>query len=822
MCGDPARGQPVLTLFRERYEVLATIGSGGEAQIVKALDRQHGRFVALKIRPASDQAAREDLLGEARLLLALPPHPALPLVREDFFDHDDYVVAMDWVEGTNLATLLAENGRPGLASSSVLAYLAQAAEALTHLHSQSPPVIHGDVKPGNLILTKGGRIKLVDFGLSSAPNVPRVRSGTPGYRAPEVAAGGSPSRASDVYALAATAFALLTGSAPAGVLPAWQRIDPAQAAQLESAIRLGMATDPSRRPKTPGELVERLRAGWSAALPTGVVTVCCSDIEGSTALWESHPEAMAEALVRHDELIADAVEARGGSLIKSMGDGDSTVSVFDSAPAAVEAALAANRTLAAEEWPPGIGIAARWGIHTGEAERHNAGYFGPSVMLAARVRSAADGGEILLSAVTSELVASHLPEGCSLVDLGPHRFSGIGAAERVRALTGPGVRAPWSVIDSPYRGLLAFEADDRALFFGREGIVAELIGRVAPGRLLAVVGASGGGKSSVLRAGLLAAARAGEVAGIDDAVLLTPGAEPRLDTPNEPNRLVVVDQFEELFTVCADADLREQFIDALLRLRCAVAIGMRADLYGRLSGHAELARAIAANQLLLAAMTSDELARAVTEPARLAGLKLEPGLVELVLRDVAAEPDALPLLSHALRATWDRRDGRTLTVEGYRETGGVASAIGRTADALVDALPDEQRRLVRSVLVRMTELGEGSEDSRRRVAVDELVPEGAAAGSVEALLHRLAEERLVTLDDGSAEVAHEALIREWPQLRRWLDEDRAGIRAHQQLGDAARMWDAGGREASDLYRGARLAAALELVESWLTDPATTE
>ncbi len=198
------------------------------------------------------------------MLLALPPHPALPLVREDFFDRDDYVVAMDWVDGTDLATLLGDRGRPGLAPSSVLAYLAQAAEALTHLHSQSPPVIHGDVKPGNLILTKGGRIKLVDFGLSSAPDAPRRRTGTPGYRAPELAAGGSPSRASDVYALAATAFALLTGSAPAGVLPAWEGIDPAQAEQLEAAIRLGMATEPARRPKTPGELVERLRAGWSA------------------------------------------------------------------------------------------------------------------------------------------------------------------------------------------------------------------------------------------------------------------------------------------------------------------------------------------------------------------------------------------------------------------------------------------------------------------------------------------------------------------------------------------------------------------------------
>src|ERR687894_2793924 len=117
MCGDAARGNAVLTLFRERYEVLATSASGGEAQIVKALYRQHGRFVALKIRPVRDRAAREDLLGEARVLLALPPHPALPLVREDFFDRDDYVVAMDWVDGTDLARLLGDRGRPGLAAS---------------------------------------------------------------------------------------------------------------------------------------------------------------------------------------------------------------------------------------------------------------------------------------------------------------------------------------------------------------------------------------------------------------------------------------------------------------------------------------------------------------------------------------------------------------------------------------------------------------------------------------------------------------------------------------------------------------------------------
>ena len=384
-------------LLGGRYEVLERLGAGGEAHVVKALDQRHQRVVALKIRRVRGEQAREELLGEARVLLGLEPHAALPLVREDFFVEDQYIVAMDWVDGTDLARILTERGAPGLAPSSVVAYLAEAAEALMFLHAQGPAVVHGDVKPANLILTRGGHVKLVDFGLSSTPLMLGRRSGTPGYRAPELAAGSAPSPASDVYGLAATAFALLTGSPPDGVLPSWEGIDPALAAQLEATVRLGLATDPARRPATPGEFVERLRAGWSATLPTGAATFCRSDIVGSTALWEREPGAMAAALVRHDELIAGAVESHGGRFLKSKGEGDATFSVFESATDAVQAAIAATHVLADEQWPNDWDITVRFGIHTGEAERRDADYFGPTVNLAARVRGQAGGREILLS-----------------------------------------------------------------------------------------------------------------------------------------------------------------------------------------------------------------------------------------------------------------------------------------------------------------------------------------------------------------------------------------------------------------------------------------
>ena len=240
---------------------------------------------------------------------------------------------------------------------------------------------------------------------------------------------------------------------------------------------------------------------------------------------------------------------------------------------------------------------------------------------------------------------------------------------------------------------------------------------------------------------------------------------------------------------------------------------MRADFYGELSAQARLAEAVASNQVLLGAMSEDELRRAVTEPARLAGLRLEPGLVDVVLGEVAGEPGALPLLSHALRATWERRDGRTLTIDAYRASGGVTSAVAQSADALVETVPAADRGILRNVFLRLTELGDGVDDTRRRVPIAELVPGDVTDDTVRALLDRFADARLLTLGDGTAEVAHEVLIREWPTLRGWLEEDREGLRLHRRLGDAARIWDAAGRDATDLYRGTRLGAALEWAQA---------
>lgn len=386
---------------------------------------------------------------------------------------------------------------------------------------------------------------------------------------------------------------------------------------------------------------------------------------------------------------------------------------------------------------------------------------------------------------------------------------------------------------APYKGLLFFDEPDAEWFFGREALTARLCVRVnslvgAPPRLLAVVGASGSGKSSLVRAGLAVALKR---AGWDTRVL-TPTAEPLkmlggLAAGAEGNTKTtrfawVVDQFEEVFTLCREEAARAAFVEQLLTAAnepnglTTVVIALRADFYSHCAQFPRFREAIAGQQEFIGQMSAEELRQAIEGPAQHGGWDLEPGLVDILLRDIGAggvedqEPGALPLLSHALLATWERRRGRTLTLDGYRACGGVRGAIAETAESVfADRLDRRQRQYARNIFLRLTELGEGTEDTRRRAALTELVPDERSAADLRAVLNTLADARLVILGEDSAEVAHEALIREWQRLREWLNQDRDGLRLHRQLTQAAREWEALQRDPGALYRGARLAQALE-------------
>src|SRR6266545_8164708 len=366
-------------LLREGYEPLEVVGRGGEGEVIRALDHLHGRHVALKVRPVADEVSRTQLLSEARLLLSLSPHPGLPLVREDFFVDERYVIAMDWIEGTDLEALLDVEGRPGLAPALAIGYLEQAAEALEHLHAHDPPVVHGDVKPANLILSSSGRIVLVDFGLSSTPTDDLRRAGTAGYVAAEVAAGARPTAASDVYSFAATALALLTGEAPSGGAPSWGTIERERIPGLERILRANLATDPERRDASAAAFVARLQRWWGAALPRGTVTLVLADVSTTPAQ-------------NAEDSVNELARAHRGHSVSPVDDGPLMV-VFGSAQDGFDAA----RELAGR-------FEARVAAVTGEAEPWAGSYRGEWASGAARLLKMADRGQVLIDDPTAEAI----------------------------------------------------------------------------------------------------------------------------------------------------------------------------------------------------------------------------------------------------------------------------------------------------------------------------------------------------------------------------------------------------------------------------------
>ena len=387
----------------------------------------------------------------------------------------------------------------------------------------------------------------------------------------------------------------------------------------------------------------------------------------------------------------------------------------------------------------------------------------------------------------------------------------------------PAPSSPPDVTACPYKGLATYQAADAALFRGRTRVITRLVGRLVDSPLLVVSGSSGAGKSSLVRAGLVPALAGGALPGSARwrAVVLTPGRRPvdgltpltGKDPPAAPV-LLVCDQLEELWAPGVDMPERTAFFDAVLGLlddgivvRCVAVV--RGDHAGRLAEHAAFTERLGGAVALVPPLTDEELREVVRGPAETVGLTPDVELLDAVVADVVGRPAALPLLSTALVGTWERRRGTRLTLAGYLEAGGVAGALARSAEAAYAALDESGQRLARRLLVRLADVDDGGALVRRPVPVAELDLEAVEGGDRRSVLEAFISRRLLAVDGDRLEVTHEALLTGWPRLARWLEDDVAGRAVRRHLTPTALAWDAGGRPDEELYRGARLSAALD-------------
>lgn len=425
---------------------------------------------------------------------------------------------------------------------------------------------------------------------------------------------------------------------------------------------------------------------------------------------------------------------------------------------------------------------------------------------------------------------------------------------------------PLTELDNPYKGLRAFTEGDAQDFNGRETLIQQLLTRLGDAgelsRFLTIVGPSGSGKSSVVKAGLIPALRRGALPGSENwfIIEMMPGAHPleeleaallrvavnppsslmeqfqkdsrgliravRRSLPNDPSidLVLVIDQFEEMFTLVQDETERLRFLGLLVTAildensRVRVILTMRADFIDRPLGYVDFGELIHQRMEIVLPLTPDELESTIASPAERVGLQLESGLVSAILHDLGDQPGTLPLLQYALTELYEKRAGNTLTKSAYQEIGGVLGALGRRAEEVFMGLDEEGQVIARQIFLRLVTLGEGVEDTRRRVLIYEL--ENLKFGDMDlrkvsrafkATLDAFGNARLLSFDRDpgtrgpTVEVAHEAIIREWPRLRDWLEETRTLVRMQRQLSIAASEWIDAKRDASFLLSGTKLA-----------------
>ena len=504
---------------------------------------------------------------------------------------------------------------------------------------------------------------------------------------------------------------------------------------------------------------------------------------------------------------------------------------------------------------------ADFGLSDGVAspDHSSRGFMAPEQISTGQPSLAAD--VFALGALADRLLGADEPAICTVVERARHvepadRFSDARAFLTAydAAIGRPAAESSADGVTNPYRGLEAFHETDASVFFGRERLIDRLLARIgstgSTGRFVALVGPSGSGKSSLVRAGVVPALRRGAVPGSDRWFIATlvPGPNPfasladalrsiAVDPPDDlterlrslgiapvvkdlladagAQAVLVVDQLEELF-IQSDPDEAREFLDAIATAvtnRHAVVrfiATLRADFYDAPLRHARFGELMRLGTDAITPLAPGELERAITGPAAHARVVVEPGVVAAIASDMVGQPTALPLMQFALTEVFDRRCGPTITVGDYHDLGGLTAALAGRADAVLHDLTPSQRADARHLFLRLVTLSDGAADTRRRARLSELAH--SVRGDPSPVVDAFVEHRLLSIDRDpitrgpTVEIAHEALLTEWTTLRHWIDDARGDVRLQRRLAMAAAEWRAGDQHVDYLFSGGQLAA----------------
>lgn len=856
------------------YEIREEIGRGGYAIVYRAFQPAIEREVAIKVilpEHITQTDFKRRFEVEAQLVAQLEHPYIIPLY--DFWQTEEGAfLVMRWLRGGSLRDLLEKQGR--LTLKQAMRFYDQISEALSVAHQAQ--VIHRDIKPDNVLIDQYGNAYLSDFGIAKNLAIDTNITGdedfvgTPAYLSPEQIKGEQVSPQTDIYALGIMLYELLVGQPPfprsmqifyshleVPVPPTRAEI-PDLPEAIDVVIAQATAKDPERRFANALDMAAALREAIipsPQAAPILPVQEQPKTIDPTRHVFVSYSRQDSAFVYR----LAYDLQAEGVPVwLDKQGLKPGTRNWEDSLRGAIQSAYAVV-LIASPESRRSNYVQDELAI----AQMYNCPVYAVWAAGEQWIDSIAMGwGGLQYLDARGDNYDLMLPE--LVTSLGGRLRSG---EEQATVTDLPESFAP----RNPYKGLRAFQQSDQDDFFGRSTLVSELLGMVSGNmqrsRFLPVIGPSGSGKSSVVMAGLLPALQRGALTGSESWVYLppiVPGVDPienltialasqlpeqnhatiredlfstrglhilarqiaiRRERGGQGQTPVVlyVDQFEELFTQTTNEDLRQHFIDLLLTAAeepggsVIVIITLRADFYDRPMNYPELGKLVESNSKVVLPMSLADLYDVVQKPARLPDVMLlfDPGLVAEMVFEVRDQVGGLPLLQFTLDQLFERRDGRRLTYDSYRQIGGLRGALAKHAEETFTNLPSDQHRaMARALFLRLIEPGSTEQDTtRRRAPLNELILADAGQtrimrGAADAFV----DARLLFTDQNTIEVSHEALIREWPRLRVWLDEARVDIDLQQTLSADTENWVLRGRKPDDdgLYRG----TLLENAQAW--------